>query len=67
MDPRRKEALLWGVVGGLAFLVLLQGYELLAARPVDLLVKFGVALLVAVGAGALSYATRRRLAQNERH
>ncbi len=60
-----KSSLLWGVVGGLAFLVLLQGYELLADVRVALLVKFGVALVVAAGATALTYAARDRLPGNE--
>lgn len=46
MTPARRAALLWGVIGALAFLVLLQGYELLADRRVDWLVKFAVALVV---------------------
>jgi hypothetical protein len=65
MRPRTKASLLWGVVGGLAFLVLLQGYELLAAQPVALGVKFGVAALVAAGATGLTYLTQDRLPGNE--
>ncbi|MFB6309020.1 MAG: hypothetical protein ABEH35_06790 [Haloarculaceae archaeon] len=61
MEPTTKSSLLWGVVGGLSFLVLLQAYELLARQPVDPAVKFGVALLVAVGAAGLTHATRDRL------
>ncbi|QCC50798.1 hypothetical protein [Halapricum salinum] len=57
MTPDRKRALLWGVIGALAFLVLLQGYELLADRRVDWLVKFGVALVV----GVLATGTTRLL------
>ena len=60
MTPIRKASLLWGLIGGLSFLVLLQGYELLSADRVDWLVKFGVALLVVVGAAALSYAYQQR-------
>jgi len=55
MSDRRKASLLWGLVGALSFLVLLQGYELVAANRVDWLVKFGVAILVLVGATALSW------------
>jgi hypothetical protein len=65
MDPRIKSSLLWGVVGSLAFLVLLQGYELLADVRVAILVKFGVALVVLVAGTALSYVTRNRLPGNE--
>lgn len=65
MDPRTKSSVLWGLVGGLAFLVLLQGYELFAGTLVDLGVKFGVAALVAVGATVLSYVVRPRVIGNE--
>ena len=65
MDPVRKSSVLWGVVGGLAYLVLLQGYELVAGATVSLGVKFGVAVLVAVGAAALTYAAAGRLPGSE--
>ena len=67
MDARTKSSLLWGVVGALAFLVLLQGYELLAARRVTLTAKVGVAVAVAVGATLLTYTPRDRLPGNESH
>ncbi len=60
MKPVRKASLLWGLIGGLSFLVLLQGYELVSAARVDWLVKFGVALAVVVGAAVLSYAYQKR-------
>ncbi|WP_338726853.1 hypothetical protein [Haladaptatus sp. DJG-WS-42] len=66
MHPRTKASLLWGVVGALAFLVLVQGYELLTSQPVDLLVKGGVALLVFVGATVLTNLADRRLAAGKR-
>ena len=62
MDHRVKAALLWGVVGGLAFLVLVQGYELLAKQGVAALVKVGVAVVVGVVAGVASYRLRPRIA-----
>ncbi|MBV0902139.1 hypothetical protein [Haloarcula salina] len=65
MKPRTKSSLLWGVVGGLAFLVLVQGYELLAAEPVSVPAKVGVALVVAAGAALATYATQPRLFGNE--
>ena len=65
MEPRTRTSLLWGVVGGLAFLVLLQGYELLADVRVTFAAKFGVALVVLVAATALTYAARDRLSGNE--
>ena len=65
MHPRTKSSLLWGVVAGLAFLVLLQGYELLSGQRVALGAKFGVAVAVLVGATALTYAAQARLPGNE--
>ena len=65
MGPRTKSSLLWGVVGCLAFLVLLQGYELLADVRVSLVAKFGVALVVLIAATGLSHVTRDRLPGNE--
>ncbi|WP_247005672.1 hypothetical protein [Halorientalis litorea] len=55
MERRTKRSLLWGVVGALSFLVLLQGYELVTGEFVDVPVKFGTALAVLVGATALTY------------
>ena len=65
MDAQTKSSLLWGVVGALAFLVLVQGYELLAAEPVTLGAKAGVALAVGVGAALLTHTARGRLPGNE--
>jgi hypothetical protein len=56
MDPRVKASLLWGAIGVLSFLVLLQGYELATGFRYPLTVKVGVTLLVGVGATGLSYA-----------
>lgn len=61
MNHRYRDALLWGIVGALSFLVAIQGYELLADRRVDLLVKFGVALLVGVVAAVTTGLLQRRL------
>ncbi|MDS0260069.1 hypothetical protein NDI56_11760 [Haloarcula sp. S1CR25-12] len=65
MDLRTKSSLLWGVVAALAFLVLLQGYELLADLRVTLGAKAGVTIVVLVGATALTYAAHGRLPGNE--
>ncbi|MFB6150308.1 MAG: hypothetical protein ABEJ40_00735 [Haloarculaceae archaeon] len=54
-----KASLLWGLVGGLSFLVLVQGYELATDRGVTLGVKAGTALLVAVGAAVSTHLARR--------
>jgi hypothetical protein len=66
MDARRKDSLLWGVVGGLAFLVLVQGYELVADESVALTVKAGVAVAVLAVTALAAHALRPRLAGNER-
>jgi len=61
LDPRTKASLLWGLVALLSFLVLLQGYEVLADEPVTVGVKAIVSALVGiVGAGG-SYLTYGRL------
>jgi hypothetical protein len=65
VNRRQKASLLWGVIGALSFLVLLQGYELLIGPRIDLGVKFGVALLVFVGAAVLSHWCVRRLAKGQ--
>lgn len=65
MRPRTKSSLLWGVIGGLSFLVLVQGYELLAAMPVTIAAKASVALAVAVGTAGLTFAAHDRLFGNE--
>jgi len=57
MDDRTRASLLWGLVGALAFLVLVQGYDLVRAAPLDLPGRFGVAVLVGAVAAAL---TRRQ-------
>ena len=48
-----RPALVWGLVGGLSFLVFLQGYELLTPERVSPLVKGAVAVFVTVGATVL--------------
>jgi hypothetical protein len=66
MDARQKDSLLWGAVGGLAFLVLVQGYELLAEQGVAVAVKAGVAVAVLAVTAAAAHALRPRFAGNER-
>ena len=65
MHPRTKASLLWGLVGALAFLVLVQGYELLAGQRVTVGAKAGVAVAVAAGATVLTYTAQDRLPGNE--
>jgi len=59
--PATKFSLLWGLVGGLAFLVLAQGYELLGDLGVGIGPKVAVALVVAAGAAATTHLARGRL------
>jgi len=65
MERHAKSSLLWGVIGGLAFLVLLQGYELVTGQRVTVVAKAGVALAVLIGATGITYAARDRLPGNE--
>lgn len=53
MDPLVKSSLLWGAIGALSFLVLVQGYHLLTGEFVGVAVMAGVAFVVFV-ASALS-------------
>jgi hypothetical protein len=55
MRPRTKSGLLWGAVGALAFLALVQGLQLLTVATVDLPVALGVALVVGGAAAAAAY------------
>lgn len=66
MRPTRKASLLWGLIGGLSFLVLLQGYELLSGERVDWLVKLGVAVLVVITASVVSAVYQQRMRTKER-
>ncbi|WP_049998093.1 hypothetical protein [Halococcus sediminicola] len=66
MRPRTKSGLLWGAIGALAFLVLAQGYELLFAPGISLLVKLAIAVVVWTVTGAASYLLEGWLARSER-
>lgn len=55
MNPRVKGALLWGVVGLLTFLVLLQGYEIVQDIRVELPVKVGATVVVGVLSTVVTY------------
>ena len=61
MDPDLRESVLWGVVGGLTFVVLAQGYELVVGPGIDTVVTVAGAAVVLVVATGSSYVTRRRL------
>jgi hypothetical protein len=54
MHRRERGSLLWGAVGTLSFLVLVQGYELVANLAVGLPTKLAVGLAVGVAASGLS-------------
>jgi len=62
MNARQKSSLLWGLVGTLAFLVLVQGYHLLVAPlAVSPPTVGGLALLVGVVAAGLTHTLEPRL------
>ena len=63
MNRRVKSALLWGAVGVLSFLVLAQGYALVAGPLVTIIQGAAVALLVGAGAAASAYALEHRIAE----
>ncbi|MDS0297712.1 hypothetical protein NDI76_03025 [Halogeometricum sp. S1BR25-6] len=67
MTPRTRSAVLWGLVGTLSFLVLVQGYRLLVGT---LNIGFGataaVAVLVGLVVTATAYATEHRLSAKGR-
>ncbi|RLM59757.1 hypothetical protein DVK02_03230 [Halobellus sp. Atlit-31R] len=59
---RTTSAVLWGLVGTLAFLVLVQGYRLfVGALGLDILGAVGVAVLVGGIVTATSYVAEPRL------
>jgi len=61
LAPATKASLLYGVIGGLAFLVSVQGFELLTDQRVTPGAKVGVALLIALAAAGSTYALRARV------
>lgn len=63
VTDRTKSALLWGVVSGLAFLVLLQAYHLAGGELVSVPVAAGATLVAAVGGGVLAAVAERWLAR----
>ena len=67
MTPRWKSSFLWGVVGALAFLVLVQGYRLVVGSfGVSVAAIGGVTLLVGVTAAGLTHALAPRIHGNGR-
>ena len=61
MNQSRKDSLLWGLVGGLAFLVMVQGYELLTEWALAASLKVGIAVVVAAIAAEATHLLRPHL------
>ena len=55
LPPRTKASLLWGLVGALTFLVLVQGYDLVVGLDVGFVVRLGLSVVVGLVAGVLSH------------
>jgi len=67
VTPQQKSSLLWGVVGALTFLVLVQGYRLVVGPlNVDVLAIGGVALLVGAAAAGVTHVLAPRIQENGR-
>lgn len=62
LSPRVKSALLWGAVGVLSFLVLVQGYALLVEPLVTITQGVAIAFLVGIGAAGGAYLLEHRVA-----
>ena len=65
MDPRVKSSVLWGAVGAMAFLVLVQGYHLVADDFLGIAPMGVGAAVVLVVTSAAAHTLRPRLVQNE--
>jgi hypothetical protein len=65
MDPRLKASVLWGLVGAMAFLVLVQGYHLFADDFLGIGPMAAGALVVLVATTTAAHTLRPRLTQNE--
>jgi len=63
MRPRVKSALLWGAVGFMSFLVLIQGYALLEGPLVSITQGATLAVGVAMVTTACAYALEYRIAR----
>ena len=62
MNPRAKSALLWGAVGLMTFLVLVQGYALFVEPLVSITQGGAVALFVGVATATSAYTLEHRIA-----
>jgi asparagine N-glycosylation enzyme membrane subunit Stt3 len=61
MDPRRRSSLLWGLVGALSFLVLLQGYHIVSDGFLPLPAVVSATVVVALASAALAHVLRPRI------
>ncbi|MFW5974024.1 MAG: hypothetical protein ACOCPZ_01425 [Natrialbaceae archaeon] len=61
MDPGRKSSLLWGLVGALAFLVLVQAYHLFTRQFLAVPTIAGVTLAVSIVSASLAHLLRPRI------
>ncbi|WP_248897751.1 hypothetical protein [Haloplanus halobius] len=67
MTPRHKSSLLWGLVGALSFLVLVQGYRLLVGPlEIGLFVVGGGAVAVGALSAGLTHLLAPRIRENGR-
>ena len=61
MRPRTKASLLWGLVGGMTFLVLVQGYELVGEPGIGFGAKLAVGLFVGIVTVGVTYTVDSQL------
>lgn len=67
MDRTHKSSILWGLVGAFSFLVLLQGYHLVAGEFVGVSVMVAIAVAVFGTTAVSAHVLRPRIAAwNER-
>ena len=66
MTPRTRGSVLWGVVGALVFLVLVQGYDLAVGLDVGFGARFAVAAVIGIVAAALAHRLAPRLGSKGR-
>ncbi|WP_010612101.1 hypothetical protein [Halococcus hamelinensis] len=66
MRPRTRSGLLWGVIGALAFLVLVQATELAGGLGIGLTPKLGLAVVVGLVTAVTSYVFETWLVRSER-
>ena len=65
MDPRVKSSVLWGLVGAMAFLALVQGYHLVVDDFLGIAPMTVGVLVVFVATTGAAHTVRPRLPKNE--